>query len=838
MADPRLNIRIGADLAEIKKALSTLGADLRGFKKSAEGAGQRMGAGLDFAKRAALQLGTALGAAFSLRALAAASDEAAELNARLKLATKSTEEFNRASAGTFDIAQRTRTSLRATAELYARIERSTRDLSLNQATILQLTETINQAAQLSGGGPGTEAALFQLSQGLASGTLRGEELNSVLEQTPRLAQAIADGMNIPVGKLRELAAEGKITTQDLLRALLSQSSTIEKEFGKLPTTIGGAMTKIRNAFTKMVGDADQASGASRELVTVLEDLAEFLKDPATAEGFATLGAAIARIIKLMSEATVEFAEFGRIIARTLASATGNLSPLDDLEGQIKDVDRALKNSFMGKPTKYLFTSEAELNAIKAQLVAERDALLAAQGGAPKAAPADQVGVPGGGGGGGKKGKASDYRADLELLRDSVDRSLAELERLYEAGNKGLADYFAEKRRLQAQAIDAALEQARTELRVADSTEARQKALVGIAKLERDRAELGPAAAREQAAAEEELAKALGDVHTRLLEAEGQTRRARIAQMEGEFRDLIVRLKANGDEAGVAIVRKLINVEAAKAELSELRDQVDRTISDLRGTEELVAAQDDAGQISPWDAEEQLQAVRERSIEQLKRYREALVALAASSNGDPEVVRQLQVVDTEIARVTANMDVLGKKMKDQAVQSLSTFFSDLATGAKSFGDAFRDLVLSFVQGIAQMIAQELALKAVRGILSAMGGTVAVQHSGGMAGQGGSRRVSGLTMAMFAGAPRFHSGGLPGLRADEVPAILQKGEEVLSRTDERNVLNGGGRTGSGGGTRVINVIDPALVQDYLDSPQGEEAILNVIGRNPGRVKQVVG
>src|SRR5690606_17622810 len=249
---------------------------------------QRMGAGLQFAKRAAFQLGVALGAAFSVRSLAAAADEAAELNARLKLATKTTEEFNKAQRGTFDIAQRTRTSWKATGELYARVERSTRDLALNQATILQLTESINQAAQISGGGQGAEAALFQLSQGLASGQLRGEELNSVLEQTPRLAQAIADGMDVPVGKLRELAAEGKVTSQELLRAILKQSEALQKEFDQLPTTISGAMTKIRTAFTKMVSDADTASGASRELVKVLEDLAAFLNDPATAEGFAVL----------------------------------------------------------------------------------------------------------------------------------------------------------------------------------------------------------------------------------------------------------------------------------------------------------------------------------------------------------------------------------------------------------------------------------------------------------------------------------------------------------------------------------------------------------------------
>lgn len=845
MADPRLNIRITAELGEIRKALDGLNGNLTQFKTQAEKSTQRMGAGLQFAKRAAFQLGVALGAAFSVRSLAAAADEAAELNARLKLATKTTEEFNKAQRGTFDIAQRTRTSWKATGELYARVERSTRDLALNQATILQLTESINQAAQISGGGQGAEAALFQLSQGLASGQLRGEELNSVLEQTPRLAQAIADGMEVPVGKLRELAAEGKVTSQELLRAILKQSETLQKEFDQLPTTISGAMTKIRNAFTKMVSDADNASGASRELVKVLEDLAAFLNDPATAEGFATLATAVARLIKLAGEAAVEFAELGRMIGYFAARVTGNTSALDDLERDIKDVDRALKNSFLGKPTKYLFTSEAELNRIRDQLVAERDALLAAQGLAGKPAAADPIGIPAGGGeGGGGKGKASAFRADLELLRDSVERSLAELDRLYEGHNTSLADYFAEKQRLQLAGIDAAIEQAQAELRVADTAEAQAKAMVEIQKLQRDRAEVGPAIAREQAKAEEELAKALGDVHIRMLELSGDTVTARTAALEEEFADLIMRLQAAGDEAGVAIVRKLINAEVAKAELTKIRDGVQSTIDDLRGTEELLAAQQEAGMVAPHEAERQLQELRERSIAQLQRYRAELAAIPESMR-TPETIAAIQQVDTEIARVTAGMQKMRQQVADQAIQSLTTFFTDLASGSKSAGDALRDFVVGFIQGMAQIAARALATYLVLQMLDAiypgLGKATAatmgasVQHSGGVAGSGPRRQVDPM---LFAGAPRFHSGGVVGLRQDEVPAILQTGEEVLSRGDPRNVMNGGGRTGAGTGTRVINVIDPSLVQDYLDSPGGEEAILNVIGRNPGRVKQVLG
>src|SRR5690606_10898221 len=186
---------------------------------------------------------------------------------------------------------------------------------------------------------------------------------------------------------------------------------------------------------------------------------------------------------------------------------------------------------------------------------------------------------------------------------------AELDRLYEGHNTSLADYFAEKQRLQLAGIDAAIEQAQAELRVADSAEAQAKAMVEIQKLQRDRAEVGPAVAREQAKAEEELAAALGQVHIRMLELQGDTVAARTAEIEEEFAGLIMRLQQDGDEGGVAIVRKLINAEVAKAELTKIRDGVQSTIDDLRGTEALLAAQQAAGRSMPPAAERQLQELR-------------------------------------------------------------------------------------------------------------------------------------------------------------------------------------------------------------------------------------
>jgi len=99
-------------------------------------------------------------------------------------------------------------------------------------------------------------------------------------------------------------------------------------------------------------------------------------------------------------------------------------------------------------------------------------------------------------------------------------------------------------------------------------------------------------------------------------------------------------------------------------------------------------------------------------------------------------------------------------------------------------------------------------------------------------GGPRRS--VNPLIFAGAPRFHAGGMVGLKPGEVPAILQTGEEVLARNDPRNAANGGG---GGGGTRIINVLDPGLVQDYMTSSSGEKTFVNLIERNAGSIRQIL-
>src|SRR5690606_17759855 len=96
------------------------------------------------------------------------------------------------------------------------------------------------------------SSVRQFSQAMASGVLRGDEFNSIMENSPRLARALADGLNVPVGALRKMAEEGELTSDRVVAAIESQSEVIEREFQKVPLTVSRATQKVRNALLKLV----------------------------------------------------------------------------------------------------------------------------------------------------------------------------------------------------------------------------------------------------------------------------------------------------------------------------------------------------------------------------------------------------------------------------------------------------------------------------------------------------------------------------------------------------------------------------------------------------------
>ena len=204
-----------------------------------------------------------LAAAFSVHSVYQATEAYSTLTNRLKLVTTGSSELAGAQKAVFDIAQASAQPLSATAELYQRIATNQDALKLSGKEVAGVVGTVSKTLAISGASAeSANAALIQLGQAFASGVLRGEELNSVMEQAPALSQAIAAGMGKTVGELRAMGAAGELTAQSVVKALQSQSGAVDALFARTATTIGNSFTKISNSMTRFVGELDQATGAS------------------------------------------------------------------------------------------------------------------------------------------------------------------------------------------------------------------------------------------------------------------------------------------------------------------------------------------------------------------------------------------------------------------------------------------------------------------------------------------------------------------------------------------------------------------------------------------------
>lgn len=216
----------------------------------------------------------ALGASLSVGKVISYSESWTTLDNRLKLVSKTNDQLLKSQEAVVQIANDARVPLVSTADLYAKLTRAGETLGLTQQRVGVVTETIAKALTIGGGSAqGQEAAITQLNQALSAGVLRGEEFNSIVEQAPRLAQAMADALGVTTGELRGMAQEGQLTADVVVAALESQSDAIRSEFGQMAPTIGQSVTLIENAMIKMVGRLDSASGFSQSLAGIMTNLA-------------------------------------------------------------------------------------------------------------------------------------------------------------------------------------------------------------------------------------------------------------------------------------------------------------------------------------------------------------------------------------------------------------------------------------------------------------------------------------------------------------------------------------------------------------------------------------
>tara|TARA_Y100000782_G_scaffold115205_1_gene155587 strand:+ start:874 stop:3018 length:2145 start_codon:yes stop_codon:yes gene_type:complete len=312
----------------------------------------------------------------AIRGIANATDNYSLMNARLKLATSSQQEFNTAQTELRRIAVATQSPLETLATLYQRVSRPLKEAGRSQADILKVTEAVATSFRVSGASAQeSEAGVLQFAQALGAGALRGDEFNSVAEQAPRLMQALADSLGVPTTALRAMAEQGLLTADVVTTALVEQLGVLRAEAESLPETVGGAMTETSDRWNQAIGQAN-----TQPLIESINQLGDTLSDPVVVDNLVRLAGALATLAGTAVDGASEFVDLGKRIGFVAASAAGMVTELDQVDQEIADLERSLNGTGLNTTLGGLWFTEDELKAKREALVAFRAAIVEQQTG--------------------------------------------------------------------------------------------------------------------------------------------------------------------------------------------------------------------------------------------------------------------------------------------------------------------------------------------------------------------------------------------------------------------------------------------------------------------------
>ncbi|WP_227602119.1 tape measure protein, partial [Acinetobacter sp. FL51] len=267
---------ITPEIQKVNQGLNATGTELSDVEELANRASGEI-QGLKTGYTALTGAMAALGIGVTGKELAETADAFKSLEARISLSVGASGNLEQALKGVQKIAIETRSNLVATGELFSRVNTAVKDLGYTQEKALGITRLINQAMIVGGGSAASnEAAITQLNQAFQSGVLRGEEFNSMMEQSPRLSKALADGLGVNIGKLREMANTGQLTTNVVIKALQSQAKAVEAEFAKMPITIGQSIENLKTSWMLYIGELDKTHGISEKVAESIKYVADNL----------------------------------------------------------------------------------------------------------------------------------------------------------------------------------------------------------------------------------------------------------------------------------------------------------------------------------------------------------------------------------------------------------------------------------------------------------------------------------------------------------------------------------------------------------------------------------
>lgn len=894
MADDDIRVKIAGELADIKRSMQDLRRDARGSGADAKSASRDwnvFGRSLDGVQRRIVGIVGAYvsfrGVQSLFRGIIRETGEYQAVLAQVEARIKSTG--SAAGVTTDQLAKMAANLQNATTFDDAEILRA-------QSVLLSFTRVTEENFEAA-----TEAVL-NLSTAMgtdlqSSVTQIGKALNDPIQGITALQRSGIQFTAAQRQMIRSLVETGQVA--EAQRVILAE---LETQFGgsarAARTTLGGALAGLRNAFGDLMRQEDGAPG----LVSAINDLTATLQDPAFIASVQRLVTAFVDIGAAAAQATTTVVDFFRFVGEELAAQAGGPA-LDDLVRIEQQIDRLrrrlaeLGNEWASTESAGYRAEEARLRAELARLEALRDLSRSRQGPATSgAAPADPSAAP----------IAVDPRialrrleGDLQaagtLLADELRRLREGLDRELEEGLVSYSNYFQQRAALEAQQVDQTLSQRRNALALlneeirlleergeeTEQQENRRKQLVAeITVLERQRADIAVRSTQDQAKAERDLARELEQVAIRLQQLQGDSLGARGAQLEREFEDLIKRLEIEGDAAGVALVRRLVNVEMAKAELDTLQQTYSRAMAEFSREEQRLQVAVQTGVISELEARRQIIGLYERTrgtIDELVPRMQAL----SDVTGDPadiERVRELVAAFERLGETLQSAQDLSTQLVQGGLDGLQRGTKDLLMNLENvegIGDAWRSVARVVVNALrdilAEMIAVQIRAQAMGFLTAAFGGGTGAAAGPAVAGMATGGLVEGpgtptsdsilarlsrgehVTRAKAVAAPgvlpvleyinrhatlpKFAAGGLVAAHR-----MLTGGPSIpnpLPRFAQGGQVGdlSGAAAGQGSAVRIVNTFKDSTVHDAMGTPGGERVIINAIERNAAGISRML-
>ena len=318
--------------------------------------------------------------------------------------------------------------------------------------------------------------------------------------------------------------------------------------------------------------------------------------------------------------------------------------------------------------------------------------------------------------------------------------------------------------------------------------------------------------------------------------------ARLNAVRAKYKAMIDDLNAAGQIELAADLSGEIDSAVNRENLAVQEEEINRLMAIREATIQRINAQEEAGLITRSEAQEQFRELLGEIDPQVELLVEKAVAFAAAM-GDENMVLTLQALLAELELSAQSLDPIiqkAKELEESFAGGFSDAVTDWLTGVKSAKDAFRQFAADFLQQIARMILKQIilnALQAANPFAGAASAIVGGAHTGAVAGGPTpiSRTVSPLA---FAGAYRYHNGGIAGLTPDEVPLIAQRGEELVPKTDPRHRANGGAGGGSQDVTNINVFSMEEAVAQAISAPAGQRVLMNVVGENSSDFNQALG